>query len=182
MSNQKFNSDNNPNRVLSPSSDPQLKKFNKRLKANGQRDFAVQETLNCLLKKLQVNRVVLYYFYRQWEGQVTFEALSHPKWSIYGSIGGDECFNDEYAALYLAGRTRAISDIEVEPIQDCHKDFLRSIEVRANLAVPVLLNHQQLWGLLIAHHCESSRSWSPSDVELLQDAAQALVDDLAYLT
>ncbi|WP_040483767.1 GAF domain-containing protein [Lyngbya aestuarii] len=182
MSNQKLNSDNNPNRVLYPSSDPELEKFNKRLKANGKRDFVVQETLNRLLKKLQVNRVVLYYFYRQWEGQVTFEALSHPQWSIYGSTGADECFNDEYAALYIAGRTRAISDVEVEPIHDCHKDFLRSIEVRANLVVPVLLDHQQLWGLLIAHHCESSRSWLPSDIELLQDAAQALAVDLAYLS
>lgn len=182
MANEEFYPDFNLNQVFDPCSDPGLQIFVERLKTKEKRDLLVQETLDRLQKTLQVNRVVLYYFYHRWKGQVTFEALSHPQWSIYGSMGADECFNDQYAALYIAGRTRSMSDIEVEPIHSCHRDFLRSLKVRANLVVPILLANKELWGLLVAHHCESSRSWLSSELELLQDTAQTLAVDLADLT
>ncbi len=140
------------------------------------RDALIRQTTNQLRESLQVNRVVLYYFYWQWQGQVTFESLSNDEFSILGSTGADNCFNDEYAALYLAGRVRAIADIELESIQPCHRDFLRSIQVRANLAVPILIP-RGLWGLLVAHHCQMPHSWSQSDIELMQTAAQTLATD-----
>jgi GAF domain-containing protein len=138
-----------------------------------ERDVLVRETVHNLRESLQVNRVVLYYFYDRWHGQVTFEALSSPNYSIFGSTGADSCFNDEYAALYLAGRVRVIDDIETESISDCHRDFLRDLRVRANLVVPVLIP-KGLWGLLVAHHCEESRIWLRSHVELMQQGASVL--------
>jgi len=45
--------------------------------------------------------------------------------------------------------------------------MLRSFQVRANLVIPIL-HQQDLWGLLIAHHCRSSREWYPSEVTLLE--------------
>jgi len=154
-------------------SDIGLQKVIDRLASTLNRDSLVQETTTDLRDFLQVDRVVLYYFYREWEGRVTFESLSKNKFSIFGSTGPDECFNGEYAAMYEAGRVRAIADIEIEPIQACHRDFLRSMQVRANLVVPVL-NNRRLWGLLVAHHCQDTRSWSPSDIEAMQKAAETL--------
>ena len=154
-------------------SDPALQKITERLTNTLQRDTLVQKTTDYLRNLLQVDRVVLYYFYRQWKGQVTFESLSSRKFSILGSTGADECFNGEYAALYEAGRVRAIADIEVESIEECHRNFLRDMQVRANLVVPIL-NHRGLWGLLVAHHCQSPRVWSSSDIEALQTAASNL--------
>lgn len=154
-------------------SDIGLQKVIDRLSSTLNRDSLVQETTTDLRDFLQVDRVVLYYFYREWEGRVTFESLSKKKFSIFGSTGPDECFNGEYAAMYEAGRVRAIADIELEPIQACHRDFLRSMQVRANLVVPVL-NNRRLWGLLVAHHCQDTRSWSPSDIEAMQKAAETL--------
>jgi GAF domain-containing protein len=77
--------------------------------------------------------------------------------------------------LYLAGRVRAISDIEVEAISDCHRDFLRGLGARANLAVPIL-NSKGLWGLLIAHHCQHVRSWLESDIDRMKKAAATLAN------
>lgn len=145
----------------------------RRLDRTMQRDKLVQSTVNELRNSLQVDRVVLYYFYTQWEGRVTFESLSDEKLSIFGSTGPDLCFNQEYAALYLAGRVRAIADIENEPIEDCHRDFLRYLQIKANLVVPIL-TAKGLWGLLIAHHCQSPRSWSESEVELMRSGALTL--------
>ncbi|MEA5603155.1 GAF domain-containing protein [Nostoc sp. UHCC 0252] len=144
-----------------------------RLVKTMQRDELVRQTTNQLRESLQVDRVVLYYFYNQWEGQVTFESLSSQEFSILGSTGPDDCFNNEYAALYLAGRVKAIADIELEPIESCHRDFLRNLQVRANLVVPILIP-KGLWGLLVAHHCQGPHHWSPSDMEVIQAGAKIL--------
>ena len=150
-----------------------LDKILNRLNTTLERDNLIIETTKRLRNTLCVDRVVLYYFYSRWDGQVTFECLSLSELSILGSTGPDECFNDEYAALYLEGRVRAISDIESEPIADCHRDFLRNLHVRANLVVPILTN-KGLWGLLIAHHCQAPRLWSQSDVQMMQAEAENL--------
>ncbi len=153
--------------------DPGLQYVINRLSSNLNRDFLVQETVNSLREFLQVDRTLLYYFYREWQGQVTFESLSSSDLSILGMRGPDECFNGEYAAMYQAGRVRGIADIEIESIQECHRDFIRSLRVRANLVVPVL-NRRRLWGLLIAHHCLDNRWWVASDIEAMQKAAETL--------
>ena len=154
-------------------SDPGLKQVVNHLASTLARDALVQETTDNLRNFIQVDRVVLYYFYREWEGRVTFESLSKSEFSIFGATGPDECFNGDYAAMYEAGRVRAIADIETEPIAVCHRDFLRSMQVRANLVVPVL-NRRRLWGLLIAHNCQDTHSWIPSDLEAMQKGAQTL--------
>jgi GAF domain-containing protein len=154
-------------------SDLGLQRITNRLADTLTRDVLVQTTVNNLRNSLQVDRVVLYYFYREWEGRVTFESLSDRKFSIFGTTGPDECFNGEYAAMYEAGRVKAIPDIEIEPIQACHRDFLRNIQVRANLVVPIL-NSRRLWGLLVAHQCQDTRSWSSSDIETMQKGAKTL--------
>ncbi|MEC4885235.1 MAG: GAF domain-containing protein [Scytonema sp. PMC 1070.18] len=150
-----------------------LQRVLNRLIKTMERDTLVRQTVNQLRESLQVDRVVLYYFYDNWKGQVNFESLSSDQFSILGSTGADNCFNDEYAALYLAGRIRAIADVELEPIHTCHRDFLRSMQVRANLVAPVLTS-KGLWGLLVAHHCQAPHSWSLSDVELIQKSAKIL--------
>ncbi|GAX41658.1 hypothetical protein NIES4075_26550 [Tolypothrix sp. NIES-4075] len=153
--------------------DKGLQRVLDRLSQTIERDALVRQTTNQLRELLQVDRVVLYYFYGKWSGQVTFESLSDRELSILGSTGPNDCFNNEYADMYLKGRVRAIADIELEPIQPCHRDFLRNLQVRANLVVPVLIP-RGLWGLLIAHHCQASRSWLASDIELMQEKAQTL--------
>ena len=142
-----------------------------RLTATLKRDVLVEKSLYEIREVLQSDRAVLYYFYRQWQGQVTCETLSAIEFSILGSTGPDECFNGEYAALYEGGRVRAIADIETEPINECHRDFLRSMKVRANLVVPILTK-KGLWGLLVAHQCSGPRTWLRSDIEFMQKQAE----------
>ena len=138
-----------------------------------ERDALVQKTTDAARVALEVDRVVLYYFFRKWEGRVTFESLSSDHFSILGATGPDQCFNGEYAVMYLDGRVRAITDIESEPIADCHREFLKEIQVQANLVVPIL-TERGLWGLLVAHHCQSVRHWHDADIQLMKAAAQTL--------
>ncbi|GBO54247.1 phytochrome-like protein [Pseudanabaena sp. lw0831] len=140
-----------------------------------QQDQVVSDSLHKLRENLNVDRVVLYYFYTKWKGQVTFEAISEQKYSIIGSTGPDDCFNIEYAALYLEGRVQATDDIEKAPISACHQDFLRGMQVRSNLVAPVL-NHGKLWGLLVGHHCQDIRAWKTSDIDTIRKYSH----DLAF--
>lgn len=162
-----------PNFTAASREQRSFKRVIDRLATSLERDSLVRETAERLRNALRADRVVLYYFYRQWQGQVTFESLSDLRFSILGSTGADECFNDEYAAMYLAGRVKAIADIESATIHPCHRDFLRSIQVRANLVVPIL-SGGTLWGLLVAHHCQHPRPWTSDDIEQMQEGARVL--------
>jgi GAF domain-containing protein len=153
--------------------DPALQRIFDRLHQDLTRDTLIQTTTDRLRDELNADRIALYYFYCKWAGKVTFESLSHEKFSILGSSGPDECFNGDYAALYQAGRVRAITDIEAEPIAVCHRDFLRELHVRANLVVPVL-NERGLWGLLVAHQCRSTHAWSLAEIAAMQAGANTL--------
>lgn len=153
--------------------DPGLQRIITHLSTTLERDSQIVNTTRDLQQKLRADRVLLYYFYRPWKGRVTFEALSDPQFSIFGSTGPDECFTDEYAALYLAGRIRAIADIETEPLADCHRSFLRELQVQANLVVPVLVG-DNLWGLLVAHHCQATHSWTDDDIAAMLFGAETL--------
>jgi GAF domain-containing protein len=155
------------------SPDPALQNIFDRLYRDLGRDKLIQTTTHDLRSKLNADRVVLYYFYYQWAGRVTFESLSDDKYSILGSSGPDECFNGEYAKLYEEGRVRAIPDIESEPIQPCHRDFLRQLQVKANLVVPIL-TPRGLWGLLVAHQCQSSYAWTSGEIAAMQSGAHNL--------
>jgi GAF domain-containing protein len=154
-------------------SDLSLQRVFDRLCRDLARDTLIQATTDRLRQELNADRLVLYYFYYKWAGRVTFESLSDNKFSILGASGPDECFNGDYAKLYEDGRVRAIPDIEVEPIQSCHRDFLRELQVKANLVVPIL-TERGLWGLLVAHHCQSTYAWNPAQITAMQIGAKNL--------
>jgi GAF domain-containing protein len=153
--------------------DSSLQTIFDRLSRDLARDTLIQTTTDALRKRLNADRVVLYYFYYKWSGRVTFESLSDPKFSILGASGPDQCFNAEYAKLYEDGRVRAITDIESEPIQPCHRDLLRELNVKANLVVPILID-RGLWGLLVAHQCQTIYDWSMAEINAMQTAATKL--------
>jgi GAF domain-containing protein len=156
-------------------SDFALKQILNRLAQTHARDALVKQVTRDLRANLQVDRIVLYYFYSQWEGQVTFEALSDDRYSILGSTGPDDCFNGEYAALYEAGRISQLDDITTASIAECHRDFLLNLQVKANLVIPILTG-KGLWGLLVAHHCRDTRAWSEFDRRAMQEAAKTLAE------
>jgi GAF domain-containing protein len=153
--------------------DISLEQLVARLNQRMEQDDLVQSATIQLRESLNADRVVMYHFYEEWFGQVTFESLSSKDLSILGYTGSEGCFNDGYAEMYKQGRVNAIADIEVEPIHVCHRDFLRSIKVRANLVAPVIVG-ERLWGLLIAHNTQSPKAWSAYDIEQIQQSAYKL--------
>lgn len=119
---------------------------------------------------LKTDRVILYQFSANWDGRVVQESVSPDYPAILGTYIEDTCFSAEYVKYYRQGRVRAIEDITTAGIADCHREMLSGFAVRANLVMPVAYQ-DQLWGLLIAHHCRSTRTWHQDEVELLGQLA-----------
>ncbi|WP_041596189.1 diguanylate cyclase domain-containing protein [Halothece sp. PCC 7418] len=129
-----------------------------------------QVTVEEIRDFLQTDRVLLYRFDENWNGRVVIESVADNWEALFNREIDDPCFQVKSAPLYSNGRVLAIQDIETAEMTDCYRDMLRSFQVRANLVIPIL-NQDNLWGLLIAHHCRSSRNWHPTEVSLLKQLA-----------
>ncbi|MDX2271982.1 MAG: GAF domain-containing protein [Cyanobacteriota bacterium] len=122
---------------------------------------------------LQADRVLIYQFDKDWVGTVIVESVSDPIFSILGREIQDTCLQNEWHHSYQAGRVSSINDIYDSSIQPCHMELLISLDVRANLVVPIRQDNI-LWGLLIAHHCTAPHRWDPWDKEFLKRLADQL--------
>ncbi len=135
----------------------------------------LQTTAAEVRQLFEVDRVVIYQFKPDWSGLVAVESLAEGCMSILGFHVMDTCFKSTHATYYQQGNTRSIEDIETAGLSPCHVDLLRSLQIKANLVVPIL-QQDNLWGLLIAHQCLNTRQWQQSEVNLLnQLAGQAAI-------
>ncbi|MBN3963331.1 EAL domain-containing protein [Nostoc sp. NMS8] len=146
-----------------------------RIRQSLELDEILQTTAAEVRQLFEVDRVLIYQFESDWSGLVAVESLAEGCRSILGFHVMDTCFKSTRAAYFQEGNTRAIEDIETAGLSPCHIHLLRSLQIRANLVVPIL-QQERLWGLLIAHQCRSSRQWQQSEINLFnQLAGQAAI-------
>ncbi|MBD2410611.1 diguanylate cyclase [Nostoc calcicola FACHB-389] len=146
-----------------------------RIRQSLELDEILQTTADEVRQLFDVDRVVIYQFKPDWSGLVAVESLAPGCMSILGFHVMDTCFQSTRANYYQQGNSRAIEDIETGGLSPCHVELLRSLQIRANLVVPIL-QQKRLWGLLIAHQCSNSRVWEQSEINLFnQLASQAAI-------
>jgi PAS domain S-box-containing protein len=134
----------------------------------------LKEILNTTVEEvrqfLNTDRVIIFEFHKTWNGTVVVESVA-PHWqSILLNQIHDPCFGANYVESFQQGLVTAKSDIYLANIQPCHLELLINFQVRANLVVPILQG-DNLWGLLIAHHCTAPRLWQDTEIKLLQQLA-----------
>ncbi|MBD2166802.1 PAS domain S-box protein [Calothrix membranacea FACHB-236] len=130
----------------------------------------LQTTVDEVRQFLQCDRVVIFQFAPDGSGTVVVESVEANWTAILSSNIYDPCFAEGYVKPFQQGLVTAKSDIYTAEIDLCHIQLLANFQVRANLAVPIL-HREELWGLLIAHHCEEPRDWQASEIELLRQLA-----------
>ncbi|MEH2082876.1 MAG: EAL domain-containing protein [Nostoc sp.] len=146
-----------------------------RIRQSLELDEILQTTVAEVRQLFEVDRVVIYQFKPDWSGLVAVESLAEGCMSILGYHVMDTCFQSTRAAYYQQGNSRAIGNIETAGLSPCHLTLLRSLQIRANLVVPIL-QQGRLWGLLIAHQCRHPRQWQQSEINLFnQLAGQAAI-------
>ncbi len=116
------------------------------------------------------DRVLIYRIGSEFDGEVIVEEVNGNWLSSVGIKTPPGCFPDEYALMYFRGRTRVINDVSTACLSDYHREFLQSLQVQADLIVPINIG-TQLWGLLIAHQCDAPRNWQDGEIDLLQQLA-----------
>lgn len=137
----------------------------------------LKNTLDTVVKKiqqfLQCDRVLVYQFEPDWSGVVKAEAVL-PEWkTMLGDTITDSCLQHRAVHLYEKGEKLAVSNIYEAGYSDCHLQLLERYQVKANLVVPILVEHQ-LWGLLIGHQCRCNRVWEVTELNLLDRIAMKI--------
>ncbi|MCD8488998.1 MAG: EAL domain-containing protein [Desertifilum sp.] len=146
-----------------------------RIRQSLELDYILQTTADEVRQLFAVDRVVIYRFEPDWSGLVAVESLAEGCLSILGFHVMDTCFQSTHAVYYQQGNTRAITNIETADLSPCHVELLKSLQIKANLVVPIL-QQERLWGLLIAHQCRSTRQWQQGEINLFnQLATQAAI-------
>jgi diguanylate cyclase (GGDEF)-like protein/PAS domain S-box-containing protein len=133
----------------------------------------LQITIDTVRSLLQTDRVVIYRFLPDQDAVVAAESIGSEFRPLLGELIYDPCFEHGWAEQYRQGHIGRVDDVQTSSLEPCYLDLLVRLQVRANLVVPVFCG-SDLWGLLIAHHCQHSRNWQPLDLQFMQQMAHQL--------
>jgi len=149
----------------------------------------LRTTVTEVQRLLQADRVLIYQVLPNGTGRAISEAVLPEYPAILDLEFPEEVFPTEYQQLYAGGRVRAIADVHATDagLSDCLVEFINQFDIKAKLIVPILqgLNshesatQNQLWGLLIAHHCDRPHQWVDFELELMQQLADQISIALA---
>ncbi|MBW4621182.1 MAG: PAS domain S-box protein [Cyanosarcina radialis HA8281-LM2] len=142
-----------------------------------QLDDILQTTVNEVQKLLGGDRVVILQLAADGEANIVKEAVGDRGVSLI-----EPQLVDEYRRWALAPANRAkiekyylqglcsIPDVENANLEPEWLNFLRRLQVKSRLAIPILLQNQ-IWGILLVHQCDRPRSWSDFEINLLEQLA-----------
>jgi two-component system, sensor histidine kinase and response regulator len=122
-------------------------------------------------------------------GRVAYEAISQNYYSQDGDnhlhsvldiTEYQDCFDDRQLwNKYGSGMTRSIDRVDLEYAQNqCMLDLMARAQIKSKLVIPIVID-RELWGLLIAHQCQSPRSWQASETDFLQQISEHLAFAIA---
>ena len=130
----------------------------------------LDRTVDEVREFLQADRVLIYRFEPDLSGVIAVESTAKTAQSVFGRRIKDPCFAEKHLDRYRQGKVHVVNNVKTNNLAPCYQKVLKEFGVRANLVVPIIAN-QELWGLLIAHHCNSARQWLQSEIELLKQLA-----------
>jgi two-component system, sensor histidine kinase and response regulator len=151
----------------------------------------LQTTVEQVQTFLHADRLVIYQFeFAKVDGKVSdksFDTYNRRGRVAYEAIGiadlpsalditeHQDCFEDRQLwDKYRSGMTRSIDLVDLEYAQNpCILNLMHQSQIQSKLIVPILVN-TELWGLLIAHQCQSPRHWQVRETQFLQQIAEHL--------
>jgi diguanylate cyclase (GGDEF)-like protein len=122
---------------------------------------------------LQVDRVLILRFCPHSNVDAIAESISSKQLSSLDWIKQNICGGNHWQESYQDKQLRVIEDITTGPSQSSQCKLLTDLQVRAQLAVPILQG-EEVWGVLLAHHCTAPRAWATWELELLQQLADQM--------
>jgi PAS domain S-box-containing protein len=121
---------------------------------------------------LQVSRVFIGRFDESGRGEVVAEAVQ-PEFSSLMGESMDEGVHHDVCQVFKHMPVVAIDDmvnLDQFPCLSFLEECVERYQVRASLGVPILVN-DSLYGILVAHSCDTPRHWTSFEKELLEQLA-----------
>ncbi|WP_310427034.1 ATP-binding protein [Chamaesiphon sp. VAR_48_metabat_135_sub] len=154
-------------------------------------DVILQTAVEQVQTFLQADRLIIYQFeftkvdekvsgksfdaYNR-KGKVAYEAIGPVNLpSVLDVVEHQNCFeNRQLWDNYRAGMTRSIDDVNIEYTHNkCILKLMHQSQIKSKLIVPIIVN-TELWGLAIAHQCQSPRQWKSQETQFLQQVSEHL--------
>lgn len=134
----------------------------------------VNQVFNRALSKAQsilnVDRVVIYRFKPDWSGYISNEAGSARFPSALEEEINDPCIPLELRQAYINGRVVPTENVYEAGFAPAHEALMYRLQIKSNLVVPII-SQGQLFGLLIAHHCENYHQWDDKEINFMGQIA-----------
>lgn len=148
----------------------------------------VKMTIEQVQNLLQIERLIVYQFDvslntimpknespNQVVDAVTYEARASNLIPSILNFTGDDNFNKVYKnnQKYVKGLSLIVNDVNDSKVNFSEKKLMQKLGVKAKIVIPILVKNQ-LWGLLIAHQCFSTRDWKENEINFLQHISEYL--------
>ena len=125
------------------------------------------------LTALRVDRVVVHFFNKDFtSGTIEAEAVVPGTVRILNRRVSDPLSLDCLEKFQQGGYS-VLNNVEAPDVAPCHRDILKSIQVQANVVVP-MISEGRLIGLMAAHQCSGPRDWDDQDILLLRQLGTQL--------
>ena len=122
---------------------------------------------------LQVDRLLVYRLCDDRRGEIIAEAKSSDCPSVLSHTFGSQVLSEACHQHFLRGEASVVDDSAHSDLHSCIGFLHDLLQAQANLTVPIV-QHNKLWGLLIAHQCQDARPWQTWEIELMQQLANQL--------
>lgn len=119
---------------------------------------------------LKADRVVIYQFNSGLEEKVIAESVT-PNFPVaLGEKIEDGCIRKELIEAYRQGHVLATNNVYEAGFSPEHLRLMERLQIKANLIAPIIKD-SQVFGFLIAHHCQKPYIWQSYEVNFLRQLA-----------
>ncbi len=133
----------------------------------------LDRALEGLREVLRVDRVVIYEFNFDGCAFISHESVDPSYPSAKELQIGDRCIPPELIEQYRKGRVVATDNVHEAGFHPEHYQLMEQLHIDANLVVPIM-RQGDVFGLLIAHHCQGTHQWQAEEISFMQRLAEQL--------
>jgi methyl-accepting chemotaxis protein len=119
-------------------------------------------------QSLHCDRVVVYRFYPNWSGHIVGESVLPGFRAALNDKIEDACISQDLIEAYKRGRVVPTQNVYEAGFHPEHEELMHRLQIKSNLVVP-LTQGEELFGILVAHHCANYHEWQQSEITLMKD-------------
>jgi methyl-accepting chemotaxis protein len=122
---------------------------------------------------LQADRLVVYRFNSDWSGYISAESVLPGFPRALNNKIEDACISPQLIAAYKKGRVVPTNNVYEAGFHPDHMQLMEKLQIKANLVTPIVRG-DELFGLLIAHHCQTTHQWQQTEIDFLTQMSAQL--------